>query len=167
MIGALLLFCGTAAIGFGAAAGLRKRTNALLSFLGGLTIMEVEMQFRLTPMPDLLDKLATETGGAAGEFFALCRDSLFRLADAPLSQLWREALHSRGGMLAEEDRRVLEQLGAVLGCYDVDGQLSAIEEARKRLEECHRHAEARQVNLGKMYRVLGMAAGIMSVLLFL
>lgn len=167
LMGGLLLFCGSTAIGLGAAGALRKRTQALSSFLGGLTIMEAELQFHLTPMPDLLEKLAREAGGAAGAFFALCRKGLGHLEDTPLSLIWQEALQSRAGMLTEGDREVLEQLGAILGRYDLEGQLSAIGAAKQRLEECRRQAETRQTTLGRMYSVLGMTAGIMSVLLLI
>lgn len=166
-VGVLLLCLGGTLIGLGGAKGLKSRVDTLLSFLSGLSLMEAEMQFHLTPMPELLKKLSRDVDGPAKAFFFQCKEALWQLEDTPLSVIWRKNLHIEALTLEEEDRQVLEQLGAVLGQYDLDGQMRAIGSARLRLEECLEKANARRTSLGRVYSALGMAAGILSVLLLI
>jgi len=65
LIGALLLAGGAGALGCSAAAQLSRRVAVLRALLGALEGMEREIAFRLTPMPELLER-------AAGEGWAAC-----------------------------------------------------------------------------------------------
>ena len=62
-IGALLLMAGAAGLGLGAAAQLRTRVASLRSLVGALGQLERELTFRLTPMPELMERLARQSQG--------------------------------------------------------------------------------------------------------
>ena len=64
-IGALLLMAGAAGLGLGAAAQLRTRVASLRSLVGALGQLERELTFRLTPMPELMERLARQSQGPA------------------------------------------------------------------------------------------------------
>ena len=70
LAGALILMAGASSIGFGAAAQLRARVTSLRALIGGLELMERELSFRLTPMPDLLAVVAKRAQAPACYFFA-------------------------------------------------------------------------------------------------
>ena len=78
-IGALLLMAGAAGLGLGAAAQLRTRVASLRSLVGALGQLERELTFRLTPMPELMERLARQSQGPAAYLFAHCRDHLWEL----------------------------------------------------------------------------------------
>ncbi len=70
--------------------------------------------------------------------------------------------------LEQEDMDLLEQLGSVLGRYDV-GTASgkALEIAGARLESQRAAAAAQRVRLGRVYGVLGLTAGLFLVILLI
>ena len=63
LIGALLLAGGAGALGCSAAAQLSRRVAVLRALLGALEGMEREIAFRLTPMPELLERACLRLGG--------------------------------------------------------------------------------------------------------
>ena len=132
VVGAVLLIGGTAFLGFSAAAALGRRVRTLRVLLGVLELMEREISFRLTPMPDLLEELARRARPPLRELFMRCREGVNRLGEKDLGQLWRDAL---------------EQIP--LGLEGGRGQWS----------ETLRRAEAERVQQGRMYGVLGLTAG--------
>ena len=168
LAGALILMAGASSIGFGAAAQLRARVTSLRALIGGLELMERELSFRLTPMPDLLAVVAKRAQAPACYFFARCRDSLDRLGEKSLGELWREALDAEPDLLLSgEETLVLAGRGEVLGRYDGDGQREALESALAELARCLKRAEEDRNRLGRMYGVLGMGAGALTVILLL
>ena len=56
LMGAALLVGGCGAVGFSAAGRLARRVGVLRALLGALEGMERELAFRLTPMPELLER---------------------------------------------------------------------------------------------------------------
>ena len=167
LAGALLLVGGAAFLGFSAAAGLGRRVRSLRSLLGALELMEREIAFRLTPMPDLLDALSARTPPPLSAFFARCRDGLGALGEKDLGQLWREGLEEAPMGLADEELALLAELGEVLGRYDGEGQRAALERTRLALEETLRRAEEDKSRQGRMYGVLGLTAGAFLVIMLI
>lgn len=70
LIGALLLAGGAGALGCSAAAQLSRRVAVLRALLGALEGMEREIAFRLTPMPELLERAAAESPPPVCTLFA-------------------------------------------------------------------------------------------------
>jgi|GEM_PF-60845 len=92
LIGALLLAGGAGALGCSAAAQLSRRVAVLRALLGALEGMEREIAFRLTPMPELLERAAAESPPPVCTLFARCRTLLDELGERSMAELWREAL---------------------------------------------------------------------------
>ena len=167
LLGALLLAAGTGAVGFSAAARLASRTRALRALTGALEQMERELAFSLTPIPRLFCLLAADMPPPVGDFFTRCLAGLEELGEKPLAQIWREALEEQPMGLEGQTLDALEQLGQVLGRYDGEGQRQALALARSRLEGDLERAEEEEKRLGRIYRVLGVAAGAFLVILLL
>lgn len=164
LTGALLVAGGVSALGFAAAGGLTRRVRTLSALAGALALMERELSFRLTPMPELLERLAERAAPPADALFVYCRAGLDRLGETSLDELWREGLETLS--LRDGERLALEHLGAVLGRYDGEGQRAALAEAREELEQALAEAREERSRLGRMYRVVGTAAGtVLAVLL--
>ena len=81
LIGALLLAGGAGALGCSAAAQLSRRVAVLRALLGALEGMEREIAFRLTPMPELLERAAAESPPPVCTLFARCRTLLDELGE--------------------------------------------------------------------------------------
>ena len=92
LAGVVLLMAGAAGLGLGAAGQLRRRVESLRTLTGALEQAERELSFRLTPMPELMERLARQAGEPARFLFAHCRDHLWELGEKSFGELWREAL---------------------------------------------------------------------------
>lgn len=167
LLGAILLTCGAAAIGFSAAAALTRRARGLRALLGGLELLERELSFRLTPLPDLFARLARQATPPAAGFFTACREGLETLGERSMDQIWAEALARRPMALSPEDHAILLELGGVLGRFDGPGQREALGEIRARLLHQAERAEEESRRMGRVYGALGLTAGSFLVILLL
>lgn len=166
LIGAALVTLGFAAVGWQAAARLRERAAAISSLLGALELLESEIRYRLTPVPELMKLLAQRAAPPARALFEACRDRLAERREEGFDAVWAESL-SALPLLRRPERETLLELGAVLGRYDVEGQERAIAYARRRLERFLRQAEEEQRSRGRVYGALGVAAGLCAVIILL
>lgn len=168
LAGAVLLMLGAAGLGFGAVGQLRARVDSLRALIGALEQMERELTFRLTPMPELMERTARQAREPARYLFAHCRDHLWELGEKSFGALWREALAVEPDLLLEDrEREVLTELGDVLGRYDAEGQRKSLQRAAAELVRCLRQAEEDRERLGRVYTALGLGSGAMLVILLL
>ena len=163
----LLLAGGAGALGCSAAAQLSRRVAVLRALLGALEGMEREIAFRLTPMPELLERAAAESPPPVCTLFARCRTLLDELGERSMAELWREALEQVPLGLDGPGRLALEELGEVLGRYDGDGQREALAHTRAELSRALEQAREAREKQGRMYQVLGITAGAFLVILLL
>jgi len=165
ILGALLVIGGAAAVGFSAVRGLNKRVRTLRAFLAALELMERELSFRLTPMPELLDELSVRMPEPVRTFFTTCRAGLETLGERDLGQLWRVGLEDAQLGLQREELALLEELGDVLGRFDSEGQQAALTRVRTQLEHCLCGAQENRAKQSKMYGALGLSAGALLVIM--
>lgn len=166
-IGAFLIVCSAASAGFSAAGHLGRRVQGLQSFLVSLELMERELSFRLTTVPDLLALLAEQAEMPARAFFRSCLDGLDGLGERRLSQIWRSSLKSCPMELKSEDLNIIGELGEILGCYDDQSQRAALEASCARLACNLAQAREEHQRIGKVYSTLGIAIGSFLVIVFL
>ncbi len=168
ILGALLIIGGSMAIGFGMASQLRRRAETIAALLGMLDRMESELSYRLTPLPALMGRLAEGSGKLLAAALEQCRDKLRDPERQPFREIWEEAVAWNLDLpLAEEERKNLEELGRMLGRYDLEGQLRSIQNAKAGLKRCLDHAVRERDRLGRVFGVLGVSSGAVLVLLLL
>ena len=75
VIGAILIIIGCGGFGFMLAANHRREECSLRTFISVLDYMECELQYRLTPLPDLFRQAAGFTRGVLrGVFLQICQE---------------------------------------------------------------------------------------------
>lgn len=72
---------------------------------------------------------------------------------------WHNALADEH--LYEEEKLILEELGSVLGTSDAEGQLAALSALEERAVQLQRLRSDDYSRKGKMYRSVGVLAGVM------
>ena len=167
MVGAVLLAGGSTALGFGAVRHLEGRVRDLRELVAGLEVMERELGWQMVSLPELLERAAQGTGGHAETFFRLCAQGASHLNGRSFRQIWSQGEEASGLRLERTDRLLLEQLGTVLGRYDGDSQRKALAAAVERLEEQRVQAQQQRQRLGRVYGMLGMAAGALLIILLI
>ncbi|HHU06162.1 MAG TPA: stage III sporulation protein AB [Clostridiales bacterium] len=168
IIGALMVTAATTSLGLMSARQLKRRVRSLRSLVGALDIMRSEICTRLTPMPELLELLAAQSGEPANIFFANCLIKQRSMRGRPFVELWLSALKSTQELeLNENELEPLTELGSALGRYDTDRQGEAILAARKRLEAFLQKAESERDRESKTRTMLGIAAGVMITIILI
>ncbi len=167
LMGALLTAGGMAWMGWAAARRLSRRMSLLNQLTAALEQMDREISYRLTPMPALLEGLAVGYPGPVGDLFARCRQGMAALGCRSLGQIWRSAVAATPLDLDGQALECLLELGNVLGQYEEEGMRAALGRAIAALTRAEETARAEVEQRGRMYRVLGVTAGGILVILLL
>lgn len=165
-IGALLIVLGCGGFGFSMASFHRREEFALRQLLTVLDIMECELQYRLTPLPELLLLAEREASGVIQRVLRALRTELEAQISPDARACMEAALASMSG-LPDSLCGALRTLGICLGRFDLPGQLQGMNRARS---ECQRALEQlcrNRDNRLRSYQTLGLCAGAALAILLL
>lgn len=157
-IGAILIVTSCSSCGFLIAAGKRREERLLYQLIDILRFMESELQYRLTPLPELCRMAAGETNGVLRNVFLNLYRELTCQKQPDAGSCMYASIH-RSGEIPSRIRRLLVMLGGSLGRYDLSGQLQGIQALRKR---CNENLESIRKNRNerlRSYQTLGVCAG--------
>ncbi len=166
LMGAVLVAAGGAALGFQAAASLRKRGRAVRQMEEGLALLERELELNAPPLSRLLERGAAHSQGPARALFQGCTQGLDNLDREDFSSLWRRLVRERAE-LTPEGQAILLPLGNTLGRYEGERQRETLSAARRRLGELAARLETDSRRQGRVYQVLGLSGGAFLVILLL
>jgi len=168
-IGAVLLIGGTAACGIRGVLKLRERSRNLAAITHVLCVMQSEICDRLTPMPELLARLSEETEYPVSVLFKNAEEKMrSTLGGVSFAVIWKQAvINTPELMLKEPEGTVLQELGLSLGRYNTEEQKSALEYARRRMEEFTRKADHERDANSKVHAFLGVAAGVFAAVILI
>lgn len=158
LVGAVLVIACCAWFGFSLAANHKKEESALLQLIAALDYMECELQYRLTPLPDLCKQAAEQRSG-------IIRDILLQLSLELNSQLLPDVSSCMHTVLANTSgtpqitQKVFEELGHSLGKFDLQGQLQGLEAARQQCRQALQVLTNNRDARLRSYQTLGICAG--------
>ena len=165
MIGAGFIVAGSGAFGFAMAAAHRREERQLAVLLKSLEYMSCELNYRQTPLPVLCRDAAMGEKGCVPDFFRELALELEK-AEAPDVQVcvWEvlQRVDPAPGL-----RRLLRELGATLGRFDLPGQLRGLEGAIRSTEEAIRTIRDGAADRRRSYQTLGLCVGAAMAILFL
>lgn len=160
-----MILAGCGGVGFSMAAGIRQQERLLRQMTRVLGVLESELQYRLTPLPELCGVASRECAGILGHIFRELGDVLSRLEKEDAAACMDLVLgHHRD--LPGKLRKHLRHLGRSLGRFDLPGQLQGLQSVcdgcRRDLDQLRKNADVRQ----KSYQTLALCAGASLVILF-
>lgn len=157
-IGAVLIVAGCGGFGFALSTEHRQQEKSLRKLTAILDFMACELQYRMTPLPELCRLAAQETDGKLSKVFFSLSEELDRSTASDVSAAMDTTLLAVGE-LPEKTRDNLLAFGRSMGRFDLTGQLETLEALRG---SCRRDLEAftsnRDVRL-RNYQTLGLCAG--------
>lgn len=163
--GAALIVAGCGGFGMAMAVGVRREERQLTQLVRLLDFLEAELQYRLTPLPELCLL-------AAGEAES-CLKTVFRELSAVLSNRVHPDVHScmsdalqHCDALSGRLRRHLRYLGKSLGRFDLPGQLQGLRAVRCACEADIRALRSQKDVRLRCYQTLSLCAGAALVILF-
>lgn len=156
--GAILIIIGCGAVGFAMAAAHRREERCLRQFVDALEEMYSELQFRMTPLPELCRMISASRNNTIGHIFRELSRELDRQINPEVSSCMYAVL-AGDRSIPESLREGLQLMGKSLGKYDLEGQLRGLESVK---EYCHRWLEKLSANRDvrlRSYETLGLCAG--------
>ena len=157
-----LILCGVMA-GMACSGKLRmklERTEKLCSFLREMGVL---MQDQKSTHGELLDTFSNRS--VYQEFQFLSQTAVHMQQQTPVVQAWSEQVQAEKH-LPSEVKEVLLELGEELGTTDLEGQLSALSQAHIQLQRFQDTYRVTYQKKGKLYRSLGLLAGLLLAVLF-
>lgn len=164
--GAIMIIIGCGSVGFAMSAAHRREEKHLRQLIGALDFMQCELQYRLTPLPDLCRQTAGQCTGSLRALFQALACELEDQISPDVFHCMNAAL-ARNHNLPTHTAEALRSLGRTLGRFDLDGQLLGLENARYNCRQTlEQLSENREVRL-RSYQTLSLCAGAALAILFL
>ncbi|MGN1327622.1 MAG: stage III sporulation protein AB [Clostridia bacterium] len=136
-----------------------NRLNELEKMKNILNVFKAKIKFTCTPLQDIFEEIYEENKENIGEIFK-CANQYMNNYNA--SEAWEKAIEEkkRQTNFTEDDINVLKTLGKMLGNTDVEGQVSQIEITENFLMKEIKEAEEEKRKNTKLYKTLGVTAGL-------
>ncbi|MBO5322667.1 MAG: stage III sporulation protein AB [Oscillospiraceae bacterium] len=165
-LGAILIIAGCGGIGFGMALNYKREENTLRQLIRIMDMFCCDLEYRMTPLPELFRKAANASTGQLANLFANVSKELENQIAPDAAYCMASALH-RSRELPGKVLFALTDLSRSLGEYDLDGQLQGIKAVQA---SCNRQLEDLENNRTqriRSYQTLGLCAGAALAILFL
>lgn len=166
IIGAALIVIACGSVGFCLAAQHRAEERSLRNLANILKFMECELRYKLTPLPMLCRQAATAFPKAPGKLFAELSTVIDSQATPDMESCVRQVLLTNQS-LPEITKNVIEDLGATIGRFDLEGQIIGLAAAQ---DACKRHLNMLENDRDsrlRSYQTLGLCAGAAIAILFI
>ena len=158
LFGALLIIAASGAVGYCVVSSYHRQERVLRDMLRMIDYMECELEYRLTPLPQLCRQAAGECSGDLGRVLIHFADELDAQVCPDTERCMQAAVLKSGKMTATTAECVLE-LGRSVGRFDLHGQLKGLSALRN---ICERKLSALENNKDarlQSYQALGICAG--------
>ena len=166
ILGAALIVLSSCYIGFSSAAGINIELRDLRRLISALDYMSCELQYNLTPLPTLCKETAKECEGKFKHLFILLAEELENQISPDVKSCMRVAISKTKG-LSNLMQKSLLQLGASMGRFDLDGQVSGLEGVRASCRSYINNLEAGKESRLRTYKTIGVCAGAALVILLI
>ena len=166
VIGALLIIAGSSCFGFSLAVSHKADIKALRQLILILEYMKSELQYRLTPLPQLCRQAAGESSGVMRELFTKLWKELENQIAPDVNVCMNAAIAQCGG-LPMYTGECVNMLGQTLGRFDLQGQISGLDSVR---QACHVKLEALEADKEarlRSYQTLCLCTGAALAILLL
>lgn len=164
VMGCIALVAGCGFLGLWLAYRIRRRPLELRECSTALALLDTEIVWGATPLPEAFRILKERTDTPWQGFFAELQERLQR--GEPASIAWQETVLTRNAQfcLKPEDWQVIGDIGKGLGRSDRTEQHKQIELVQRQLISMKEQAETWSDKQAKMWSYLGFLGGIAGVL---
>lgn len=166
LTGAIFILAGCGGYGILMAANHRREVSALHQLVQVMEKMICELEYRLTPLPELCRFGAEQTKGALRAFFLSLAKAMDEQISPDVGLCTVAALKETSGLPSYAAAQ-LQSLGQTLGRFDLTGQLTSLERCKQSCLGQLEVLEHQQTQRLRSYQTLGFCAGAaLAILLF-
>lgn len=166
LLGALLILAGCGGYGVMLAVNHRREVASLRQLKGAADKMICELEYRLTPLPELCIFASQQTKGPLSQYFRVFADVIQEQVSPDISQCTTEALRRTAGLPGQTVLQ-LQTLGQTLGRFDLTGQIHVLHQCAQSCKNQLEVLEYQQPQRLRSYQTLGFCTGAaLAILLF-
>lgn len=165
-IGAALVIITCGGIGFYIANEQLRTEKMLRELIAIYDYMECELQYRLSPLPQLCRQAAGSGRSVIQKVFMLIAEELEGQI-SPNAERCVQAAVCRVAKIPESVAMILHRMGSTFGAFSLDGQLKALEAVHSECRKVLDNLLANKENRLRSYQTLGLCAGAAIVILFI
>lgn len=169
VVGAATLFLACGLFGLNAAAGYLRRPVELRAIRSALTMLETEIVYGATALPEAFRRVGGRSDQAAAPLFSLAANEIEAMTGITAREAWEKALNQYypKTSLTKQDLSVLTDLGASLGISDRADQMRHLRLAAEQIGNCTAAAEAEAAKSARLWSYLGFLGGLCMVLILI
>lgn len=134
-----------------------NRVIELKEFKNILNIMKTKMKFTYEPLAEIFKLIAKDNQTNVEKIFGQMAN---KIEYCQVREVWENCIQEADISIKQEDKDILKKLGKMLGQTDIDGQISEIEVTEEFLNMQIEKAEEEKKKNQKMYKTLGVVAGL-------
>ncbi|MHB1406216.1 MAG: stage III sporulation protein AB [Desulfitobacteriaceae bacterium] len=167
ILGCVGLITGCGGIGLIIAGRIRRRPRELREFLTALSLLDTEIVWGATPLPEAFASLEERVERPWQGFFGELKDRL--LSGESAAMAWKGVVRaqSRQFALKLEDWQVIKDLGKGLGQSDRQQQHKQLELVQRQLALLQEQAGTWAEKQAKMWSYLGFLCGLAGVIILI
>ena len=158
----LIIFGLSTSIGMAIARAYGNRVDELKEFKNILNIMKTKIKFTYEPLGEIFRQIAKDNDTEIEKIFGQMAN---QLSYYQVKEVWENCIQDADISIKQEDKDVLKKLGKLLGQTDVEGQISEIEVTENFLNMQIENAEEEKKKNQKIYKTLGVVAGLVFVII--
>lgn len=162
-LGALMVIISCGGFGFAMAAAHRAEERQLRQLCEVLIYLSAELQYRLTPLPELCVAAGKLGNGPVYGSFTDLGQILRERANPDVSACLQLAMKKNEPVPAVHD--LMDSLGRTLGMFDLSGQVESINLVRNRCSLALEKMALNREDRLRSYQTLGICAGAALVIL--
>ncbi|GAB6156083.1 stage III sporulation protein AB [Desulfosporosinus burensis] len=167
ILGCIVLIAGCGSSGLWLANRIRRRPSELRELLMALALLDTEIVWGATPLPEAFGIVKERTDTPWQEFYKELQDRLQRGESAGIA--WKETILAQKAFfcLKPEDWQVVRDVGKGLGRSDRTEQHKQLELVLRQLTLIKEQADVWSIKQAKMWSYLGFLGGIAGVLILI
>lgn len=167
MLGGLLIVLAATGLGLRQSLRYEERPRELHRWIAALHMLQTEIQYAATPLPDAFGRIGERLSGEMRQVFLLLSQRLQESDGRSAAEVFRAVLNeqTRRFYLRPEDMEILFQFGETLGISDREDQLKHLALACSSLATAEKEAREESNRLGRMWRYMGTLLGLAAVIL--
>lgn len=153
-------------IGILTAKKYKDRVEVLQDFKILLNILKAKIKFTYEPLPEIFNQISSNAQKNNKKICKVFENASTYMKTIVAGDAWNKAVDECKLIQNEEDKKVIKDMGNLLGRTDVDGQVNDIDLTISLLDEKIKVATSDLIKNEKMYRNLGsiIGAGIVIIL---
>lgn len=160
----MLLLFSSSYIGILISMKYKSRVKELKEMKTLLTIFSTKIKLTYEPIPQIFEELGKKENSNISYIFKKASENM---KEMQAGKAWINALEMKNTNLKKEDIEILKGLSTLLGKVDLEGQISEIELVDNFLDKQIEKAEEESKKSEKMYKTLGITAGLAMVIIFI